>query len=151
VIPPDFSLAAALAQMQLLLAPAADKGSLTQSLVTRAQDKHLPGDYAGRASGIVRDRVYPALERQMSLVAEMQKHATHDAGVWRLPNGEAFYQASLKIRTTTSESAERIHRLGLDLIKQHEGTLDTLLRKQGMMQGTVGARLAAMFKDPKYI
>jgi uncharacterized protein (DUF885 family) len=80
----------------------------------------------------------------------MKKKATHDAGVWRLPEGEAYYAASLVTWTTTSKKPAEIHQLGLELVKDHAARIDTLMRKLGMTQGTVGERLRAMYKDPQY-
>ena len=74
VIPPDFALAKTLLQMNQLRAPAPEKSTLTDSLARRAEDKHLAGDYAGMAAKLVKDKVYPALDRQIALVKEMQKH-----------------------------------------------------------------------------
>jgi uncharacterized protein (DUF885 family) len=151
VIPPDFALANTLLQMHALRAPPPDKSSLTAAVVRRAREKKIPGDYAQQASQVVKDKIYPALERQIAVVTEMQKNATHDAGVWRLPEGEAYYAASLVTWTTTSTKPAEIHQLGLELVKDHTARIDTLLRKLGMTQGTVGERLRAMFKDPKFL
>ena len=151
VVPPDFALAKTLTQMQTLRAPAPEKSSLTTSVVRRTREKSIPGDYLHPASRVVKDQVYPALERQMALVVEMQKRATHDAGAWHLPDGEAYYSASLVSWATTSKKPDEIHRLGLEVVKDNTARIDTLMRKLGMTQGIVGARLRAMFMDPKYL
>jgi uncharacterized protein (DUF885 family) len=151
VTPPDFALAKTLVQMQALRAPPPEKSPLTASVVRRTKEKHIPGDYAQRASQVVKDKIYPALERQIAVVTEMQKKATHDAGVWRLPEGDAYYAASLVNWTTTSKKPAEIHQLGLELVKDHTARIDTLMRKLGMTQGTVGERLRAMYKDPQYL
>jgi len=119
--------------------------------VRRTEEKKIPGDYAQQASRVVKDKIYPALERQIAVVTEMQKKATHDAGVWRLPEGDAYYAASLVTWTTTSKKPAEIHQLGLELVKDHTARIDTLMRKLGMTQGTVGERLRAMYKDPQYL
>src|SRR5258708_4618328 len=149
VVPPDFALAKTLTQMRELRAPAPEKSPLTDSVVRRAKEKNIFGGYAQQASRVVQDQIYPALERQIAVVTEMQKKATHDAGVWRLPDGEAYYASSLVIWTTTGKKPEEIHQLGLELVKEHTASIDSLMRKIGMTQGTVGERLRAMYKDPK--
>jgi uncharacterized protein (DUF885 family) len=150
VTPPDFALAKALIQMQTLRAPAAEKSSLTTSVAHRAKEKGIPGDYAQQASRVVQNQIYPALERQIAVVTEMQKRASHDAGVWRLPDGEAYYSASLVTWATTSKSPAEIHQLGLELVKDHTARIDSLMRQIGMTQGTVGQRLRSMYTDPKF-
>ncbi len=151
VVPPDFALAKTLAQMRLLRAPAPEQSPLTEYIAQRAQANNITGDHARHAAAIVKDKVYPALDRQIAAVSEMQKGATHDAGVWRLPNGADYYTASLVTQTTTSRNPAEIHKLGLDLVAEHSARIDELMKKQGMTQGTVGERLRAMFTDPKFL
>jgi len=151
VVPPDFALAKTLLQMNQLRAPAPEKSSLTESVVRRTKEKNIPGDWSGRAAKIVKDKFYPALERQIALVKEMQKHAVHDAGVWRLPDGEAYYRASLQNWATTDKSPQEIHKLGLQVVADTTAQLEVLMKAQGMTKGTVGERLRAMFSDPRFI
>jgi uncharacterized protein (DUF885 family) len=151
VVPPDFALAKTLIQMRALRAPPPEKSSLTESVVRRTKEKKIPGNYAQQASRVVKEQIYPALERQIALVTETQKGASHDAGVWRLPEGDAYYVASLGNWATTNKKPAEIHELGLELVKDHTASIDALLRKIGMTQGTVGDRLRAMYKDPQYL
>jgi uncharacterized protein (DUF885 family) len=150
VVPPDFALAKTLKQMRDLRAPTPEKSPLTASVVRRAKDKNISGDYAQQASRVVQDQIYPALDRQIAVVTEMQRKATHDAGVWRLPDGEEYYAASLVTWATTRKKPDEIHQLGLELVKDHTARIDGLMRKIGMTQGTVGERLRAMYTDPKF-
>lgn len=150
VVPPDFALARTLTQMQALRAPAPEQSPLTASVARRAAEKKIPGDYAQQASRLVGQRIYPALGRQIEVVTEMQKKATHDAGVWHLPQGDAYYAAALVIWATTGRKPDEIHELGLELVKEHTARIDTLMRQIGMTQGTVGERLRAMYTDPRY-
>jgi uncharacterized protein (DUF885 family) len=151
VVPPDFALAKALLQMNKLRAPAPDKSTMVESLARRTGEKHIAGDWSAQAAKIVRDKIYPALERQIALVQEMQKGATHDAGVWRLPDGEAYYRASLKSSATTDKAPQEIHRLGLEVVADTTSKLDALMKAQGLTKGSVGQRLKAMFGDSRFI
>jgi len=151
VMPPDFVLAKTLLQMNQLRAPAPEKSPMVESLVRRTREKNISGDWAGPAAKILKDRVYPALERQIDLVKEMQKHAVHDAGMWRLPDGDAYYRASLQNWATTDKSSEEIHKLGLVVVADSIAQLEPLLKAQGMTRGSVGERLRSMFKDPRFI
>ena len=150
VAAPDFALAKTLTQLQALRAPPPEKSSLTESLVRRTREKNIPGNYGQQATQVVQDRIYPAVERQIAVVTEMQKQASPDAGVWRLPEGEEYYASSLVIWTTTSKQPAEIHQLGLDLVKDHSASIDALMRKAGMTQGTVGERLRVMYQEPQY-
>ena len=149
VVPPDFVLERTLVQMQgLRVDPAAS--SLATSLATRATEKGIGGDWAGRAAKIVQDKVYPALDRQMALIKELQPKAVHEAGVWRLPDGEAYYRDALKNFTTTTLSPKEVHQMGLDQARELGARAEAILAKQGMTRGTVGERIAALFADTSY-
>ena len=99
----------------------------------------------------MRDKVYPALDRQIALVKEMQKHAVHDAGVWRLPDGEAYYRASLQELGDHRQERRRTFTDWAWSRRRHNAKLDVLMKAQGMTKGRVGERLRAMFRDPRYL
>ena len=150
VVPPDFILDKALVQMAALRDNAPSKSNLVQSLVRRTHEKAIPGDWEARATAIYAGQVQPALNRQIALMRQMRVRAVHDAGVARLPEGDAFYALSLKQATTSDMAPGDIHRTGLELVASHQAELDTLMKTQGLSQGTVGERLRALYNDPKY-
>jgi uncharacterized protein (DUF885 family) len=150
VTPPDFVLSRALDQMTKLRAVAADKSPMVDSVARRAKEKNIAGDYRKTATRLLEQRVYPALDRQIALLQSLQAKAVHDAGVWRLPDGPAYYAASLEASTTTKMKPEEIHQLGLDVVKDHTARIDAIMQANGMTKGTVGERLRAMYNDPKF-
>jgi len=150
VVPPDFAIDGALAQMKVLRQPAAES-TLVTSLATRARAKGIAGDWRARATAVYDARVIPALDRQMALLAAVRPKAVHDAGVWRLPDGEAYYAASLRAATTSDLSPDEVHRLGLDITRELSARADMLFRKLGMSKGSVAQRYGALFKDPRYL
>ena len=151
VIPPDFIIRKALVQMRALRAPAAAEAGLTTSVARRAREKGLAGDWASRASRIVEREFYPALDRQIALMTELQPRAKSDAGIWGLPDGAAYYAADLKLMTTTDLGPDAIHEMGLEQSRAILSRMDGILKAQGMTQGTVGQRMAALGKDPRFL
>jgi uncharacterized protein (DUF885 family) len=150
VVPPDFVLARALDQMTKLRGVPADKSPMVDSVVRRAKEKKIAGDYGKTATRLLEQRVYPALDRQIALLKSLQPKAVHDAGVWRLPDGPGYYAASLEASTTTKMKPEEIHQLGLDVVKDHTARIDAIMQANGLTKGTVGERLRAMYNDPKF-
>ena len=149
VIPPDFVIERALTQMNgLKTDPAASP--LVTSVAERAQAKGIAGDYTGMAAKIYADKVVPALDRQIALMNEWAADAVHDAGCWRLPDGEAFYEHSLRAQTTTTLSAEEVHQMGLEQARELSARADLILKAEGYSQGSVGERIAALFKETRY-
>ncbi|HVI34120.1 MAG TPA: DUF885 family protein [Phenylobacterium sp.] len=149
VVPPDFILDKTLTQMRgLKTAPG--EAPLVRSVADRAKANGVAGDYEAQASAIYSQKVIPALDRQIALMESLRPRAVHDAGCWRLPNGEAYYRHALKNMTTTTLSADEVHALGLETAKSLSARADVLLKGQGYTKGTVGERIAALFKDDKY-
>ncbi|HEY1707444.1 MAG TPA: DUF885 family protein [Rhizomicrobium sp.] len=151
VIPPDFIIAATLKQLKTLRAMTPDQAVLVQSVVRRTKEKNIPGDWDRQASTILTGKVYPALDRQIALLNTWLPKATHDAGVWRLPDGDQYYVDSVLNWTTSTMKPSEIHQLGLDLVKQYTARIDGIMKTQGLTKGTVGERLRGMFENPKFI
>ncbi len=150
-VPPDFIIAKTLVQMKSLRDAPPASANLVQSLVRRAKDKALPGDWEARASKIYTGRIQPALSAQIELFESLAAKAVHDAGVGRLPQGKELYALSLRSYTTSPMSPADIHQTGLDLIAQQSAEIDTILKAQGLTQGSVAVRLRALYADPKYL
>lgn len=148
IFAPDFALDTTLAQLNALRSQPAATTVLVESVTRRAKAAGLPGDYNARAMKIVEGEVYPAFDRHIAAISALRAKATHDAGVWRLPDGDAYYAAAVKASTTTELSPEDVHRLGLEQVAEIEGRLDVLLKAQGLSQGKVGERLAALGARP---
>ncbi|MEZ0497723.1 DUF885 family protein [Sphingomonas sp. IW22] len=148
VFAPDYILDTTLKQLGAIRdqAPAAT-GPVTD-LTAKLKAANLPPERAQAVEKLMAERVFPALDRQRALVTDLRRRATHDAGVWRLPNGEAYYAAAASAATTTELTGDEIHRLGLEQVAQISGRIDGILKGQGMSQGTVGDRLVALNKRP---
>ena len=147
VVPPDFILDLTIEQMAKTAVPAAD-ALVVRSIARRSAAKGLGDGYGRKAAAIYTARVLPALERQLAYTKELRRTATHDAGVWKLPRGADFYPVALKATTTSSLSPEEVHRFGLDQATLLTDRLDRELRKQGFTGGSVGERMAALYRNP---
>ena len=148
IVPPDFMLDLTLTQMTATRT-APEESLLVTSLAKRAKEKGLPDHYGTDAAKVYAEKVGPALDRQIALVRSYRAKAGHDASPRRLKDGEAFYAAALHSTTTTELSPDEIHKLGLDQGKEISARLDGLLKARGLTQGTVGERIATLYKDPK--
>lgn len=146
VVPPDFILDLALEQMGKTRQPA-EQALVVQSLVRRTAEKGLGDRYAIQARTIYDAEVLPALDRQIAYARQLRAKATHDAGVWKLREGAAYYPVALKANTTTSFSPDEVHRFGREQAAMLSARLDALLRKQGYTKGSVGQRMAALYKN----
>ncbi|NEX92669.1 DUF885 family protein [Caulobacter sp. 17J65-9] len=149
--PPDFIIDKTLLQLRGMRATPAADTTMVKSVARRAKEAGVAGDYGADAQKIVETQVYPALDRQIAAMEAMRPTATHDAGVWRLPDGDAYYDWGLESYTTTKMTGAEIHKMGLEQVAEISGRIDALMKAQGMTQGTVGQRLSAMSKDPRFL
>ncbi len=148
LVAPGFSLDLALGQMAALRAPAPAQSGLVTSVATRSKAAGLTGDWDRRATALVTDKVYPALDRQIALVKQLRTTARAEAGLWAVPGGDAIYAAALAQATTTTFTPDEVHKLGLEQVAQISAELDTILKAQGLTKGSIGARLAALNASP---
>lgn len=75
--------------------------------------------------------VKPAYENLISFMSGQQLRATTDAGVWKLPNGERFYNKALARTTTTDLTATQIHDLGLSEVARIHEEMRAIMRQVG--------------------
>ncbi len=148
VIAPDFALDLTLGQLTAIRNQSAAGTILAASLARKAKAAGLPAGYGDRAVAIVEREIFPAYDRYIAGVKALRAKASADAGVWRLPDGEAYYDAAVKASTTTNMTPAQVHALGLAQVAEITGRLDGMLKAQGLSQGTVGERLVALGNRP---
>lgn len=151
VIAPAWSIDLTLGQMRKVRQVAAAESPLVASLVRRAGEKGIAGDWAKRAAKIVDSEVYPALDRQMALMTQLRASSPAGDGVWRLKDGEAIYAAALKDSITTDMSPDEVHNIGLRQVAELSAQLTQLLDAAGYKGATVGQRLAALNAAPEQL
>jgi uncharacterized protein (DUF885 family) len=150
VVLPDFLLDTTLTQLTKTRVPAADALVVT-SIAKRAAAKGLGDSYGKQAAAIYESKIGPALDRQIAYAKDLRAKATHDAGVWKFKDGEAYYATALRTTTTAALSPDEVHTFGLDQAKMISSRLDGLLKAQGFSKGTIGERMAALYKDPRQL
>lgn len=89
----------------------------------------------------------------LAALAEVQVQAAampdRDGGVWRLPDGEAFYNARLRLSTTTDLTADQIHEIGLAEVARLQGEMQTLMTQVGFT-GSLQEMFAFLKTDPRF-
>jgi uncharacterized protein (DUF885 family) len=147
-VPPAFLIDKAVGQMSLSIKGTRAGGMLIESIERRTKD--IPGNWAERARGIAVKEVAPALERQLEELQAQRGLATNDAGMWARPNGEEYYRWALKASTTTAMTPDEVHEMGRRELEQLQAQMDDILKRVGYTQGSVGQRMQALAKDPRF-
>jgi uncharacterized protein (DUF885 family) len=155
VIAPDFIIDDSIEQMKSLIAPAPETNPLVTNLAEKAaaiglndSDRKELVDQASSAMGQI---VYPAYRRLIAQEQELRPRATHDAGLWRLKGGEAYYADQLRTLTSTDMTPDQIHAYGLDEVARITTEMDAVLKSVGLAKGSVGERMDALMADRRFI
>ncbi|MBI2262471.1 MAG: DUF885 domain-containing protein [Caulobacterales bacterium] len=92
-------------------------------------------------------------EHVLAALAEVQQQAAampdRDAGVWRLPDGEAYYNARLRLSTTTDLTADQIHEIGLNEVERLHGEMQAIMDQVGF-EGSLQEMFAHLKTDPRF-
>ncbi|MGN3974733.1 DUF885 domain-containing protein [Tsuneonella sp. SYSU-LHT278] len=91
----------------------------------------------------------PAYERLLSEMKRQQAIAGTDDGVWRFPEGRAYYDALLANYTTTDLTADQIHDIGLREVARIHGEMRAIMRQVGFA-GTLQQFFEHARTDPKF-
>ncbi len=75
--------------------------------------------------------VQPAYQKLIAAVRSQQDHAMPEDGVWRFPDGEAFYANRLNVFTTTGLTAAEIHQAGLDNVERLHSDMRAVMAELG--------------------
>jgi uncharacterized protein (DUF885 family) len=148
VVAPDFLLDKTLSQLKMARGGSISEWPLVASVARRA--KSLPGNFTANAAQIAAQKVAPALDRQIAELEAHRRRANSDAGVWKLPQGEAYYAWTLKAGTTTAMTPAEVHDRGREELQALQAQMDTILKAQGMTQGSVGERMTALHKQERF-
>ena len=148
LIPPNFLIDKAVVALTASAAGAANGGGLVDSIASRT--KTIPRNWTDRARAIVTSRVAPALGRQIEELKRQRASATDVAGIGARPHGAEYYDYALRASTTTTLAPHTIHSTGLRELDELQGRMDPILKTLGYRNGSVGERMKALAKDPRY-
>ena len=155
ILPPRFTVEKVIAQMQAFRATPIDENVLHTSFRKRL-DEAAAGEFSDierkqledAVSEQIRSVVYPAYDALIAYFQRLQVKVTRNDGAWRLPDGEAFYAFAVEMHTTTRAEPETLHQTGLSEVARIQAQMDLILRTAGYADGSVGARMQALGKDP---
>jgi uncharacterized protein (DUF885 family) len=97
--------------------------------------------------------VVPAYAKLIAFFDGQLTRATTDDGVWKLPDGEAFYAWALRNQTTTQMTPQQVHDLGLSEVARIEAQMATILTSQSQLLAgeTPAQAMSRLAKDPRFL
>ncbi len=88
-------------------------------------------------------------EGVLSALDEVRPMADSNAGVWRLPQGEAYYNARLQLSTTTDLTASQIHEIGLEEVARIQAEMEVIKTQVGFA-GSLQDFFGFLKTDPRF-
>jgi uncharacterized protein (DUF885 family) len=158
IYPPKFTVEKVLKQMRGFIEPKPAEHMLVTTLQKKLE-KIDPAQMSAEtrkavledAARAVEQSVYPAYRELIAYFEALQPKATSNDGVWRLPDGDAYYAYEVKSNTTTDMSPEQIHQIGLAEVERIGAEMDKILKDAGYTEGTIGARVLQLSKAPEQL
>jgi uncharacterized protein (DUF885 family) len=156
ILPPRFVVQRVLAEMRAFAGTPASSNVLCLNFGKKVDalsgvsnaDK---ATFKARCETAVTQTVYPAYARLIDCCAALEPKTTTDDGVWKLPDGEAFYLFRLRACTTTRLTPQQVHELGLSEVARIEGEMRAILDAQGHTGGTPSEWLRKLDQDSRFL
>jgi uncharacterized protein (DUF885 family) len=106
-------------------------------------------EFQPRVEAAIAGKVYPAYRKLIAYYSELLPKTTTDDGVWKLPNGDAFYAYALHQNTTTTLNPAEIHAIGVAEVARIEGEMRQILDANGYAGRPIVDSIKALNEDPR--
>ena len=118
------------------------------SIETLSEEDRLT--YRSQFSTAMTDSVLPAYQLYVDHFTQLLPKSNNDDGVWKLPNGDAYYQYRIKSNTTTDYTAEYLHELGIEEVSRIDQEMKEVLSGLGIETESVTETMKEFAADEKY-
>jgi uncharacterized protein (DUF885 family) len=95
------------------------------------------------------DEFKPAYLRLVAILEEQGKIAPAEDGVWKHPDGDAFYAERLRFYTTIDLSPQEVHDIGLREVARVHEEMRGIMKQVGF-EGDLKAFMQFMREDPRF-
>jgi uncharacterized protein (DUF885 family) len=155
ILPPRFVVEKVLKEMTGFVAQPAAQNILASSFKERAAkikdlDDTQRADLQTRVETAVTIKIYPAYQKLIDYFTGILPKTTTDDGVWKMPDGEAFYAYQLRKNTTTILKPDEVHDIGLREVTRIETEMRGILDANGFAGRPIGESMDALGKDPRF-
>jgi uncharacterized protein (DUF885 family) len=155
VLPPRFTVEKVLKQMNEFVATPSRAHPLYINMRDKlakvpagAVSEAARGKLLANTDAALTGKVYPAYRSLIAYFTTLQTKATRNDGAWSLPNGDDYYAWTVRKHTTTSLTPQQVHDLGLAEVARVGMEMDAILKQQGLVEGSIGARVQQLAARP---
>lgn len=158
IVPPKFVIERVLAEMRGFVGKPAAENPLCVHFSAKVEaladvDATDKPALKARCPRALDASVLPAYRRLIGFLERQLGRATTDDGVWKLPDGAAFYAWRVRQQTTSTMAPQQLHDLGLAEVARIEGEMRGILQAEAQLQGTetVAQAMGRLAKDPRFL
>jgi uncharacterized protein (DUF885 family) len=152
VVPPQIIMQRLIDNTAMLVNTPAVEWGIHQALKNKMADTSLEASVQmqllARNATLIDTVVIPAYTEFLAYLEVLRHQAPEAVGMSQLPNGLDYYQALLRVHTSTTMSAGEIHALGLRRVDQISAQLGTALAKLGYSGSDVVQQMQAFVDTP---
>ncbi|MCP1373542.1 DUF885 domain-containing protein [Dyella lutea] len=150
MMPPKYLLEAVVKQIDAIGKPAGMDSVFAEPL------KHFPASVSAADQARLKQAILAAIDQDVRpayaklgtfVAKDYAPHGRLQPGVWDLPNGDAIYRFDVRQMTTTDQTPEQIHELGLKEVARIEGEMTRIAHAQGYKD--LASFRAALKTNPK--
>jgi uncharacterized protein (DUF885 family) len=156
VVPPKFVMTHVLNEMREFIAPPPNEHVLYTHYAEKIAglddlDDGERQELSAALAGELESTVYPAYQRMIDHYAALEPSASTDDGVWKLPEGEAYYAWKLRSFTTTELSADEIHDIGLREVDRIQTEMKNILGGEGYETNDFAKLMQALNEEQRFL
>lgn len=155
ILPPRFVLHRVINEMQDFISLPAAKNILCTSFSERLDKTRLSQNerknFLARAEKAVQEVVYPAYQKLIDACTNQLHQADDRDGVWKLPDGDAFYTFCLQAKTTTRYSPQEVHEIGLSEVERIETEMRAILDREGYRGKSVSDLMLELGMEERFL
>jgi len=158
IVPPRFVIERVLTEMRGFAGKPAAENPLCVNFSTKvealadvsATDKPA---LKARCPELVDQVVRPAYQKLITFFEGQLTRATTDDGVWKLPDGDAYYAYRVRHETTSNMTPQQVHELGLSEVARIEAEMKAILTAQAQLHAdeSPAQALGRLAKDPQFL
>ena len=112
-------------------------------------DEGVKADLLAQLNEALTEQFAPAYRELIVALQALGERSEGNFGVWKLPNGAAYYANALKRMTTTDMTPDQIHQLGLDEVARIQDEMRGIMQQVGF-EGDLQAFFEFMRTDPQF-
>lgn len=139
IVPPKFVFPLVLKAIDNIISGApfseGDDSTILADFSQKVRAINLPADETDKliadARSALQNNLAPSYQKLRSYLTELEAGADDKDGVWKFPEGEAFYNFALKRTTTTDLTANEIHDIGLAEVARIQNEMREIMQKVG--------------------